>query len=295
MSSALAGGTRGFRRRQEIAHPTAFRRQFLHHHGAQAGLALATLLLVIVIFAPLVTQNPNSTNYALPLASPSFAHFLGTDDAGRDEFARVMAGARTTVGAAGLIFLIEISIGLVVGLCTGLSGGRVDSIGARIIDVLLGLPSLVVALAVVGALGPGFWNLVLAMSITGWAYLARLTRGHVLGSLTRPDVVAARMAGVHPVRTAIGHIVPGVVIQVLIAATMRLGDIIVGLAGLSFLGLGAQPPLAEWGQMLSESQIYLGIAPWLSIGPALGIMLSVAAATLVSDAMRDISDPATRR
>ena len=295
MSSAVSGGLRRVRDSSRISNPSSLGRELLRHRGAQVGLILATLLVGVVIFAPLVTQNPDTTNYALTLAAPSKAHFLGTDDAGRDEFARVLAGARTTLGAAGLIFLIEFVIGLVVGLFSGLGGRVADAFGARVIDVLLGLPSLVVALAVVGALGPGFWNLVLAMSVTGWAYLGRLTRAHVLGALDRPDVVAARMAGGGGIRVATSHIVPGVVVHVFIAATMRLGDIIVGLAGLSFLGLGAQPPLAEWGQMLSDSRLYLGVAPWLAIGPSLGIMMSVAAATLVSDAVRDISDPSRRR
>jgi ABC-type dipeptide/oligopeptide/nickel transport system permease subunit len=217
---------------------------------------------------------------------------LGTDGAGRDEFARTVAGARASLGAALLVFAFSTAIGVTVGVLAGLVGGVVDLVISRVVDLLLGLPSLVLALAVVGALGPGFSHLILAMVITGWAGLAKLARSYTVGTRTRPDVIAARMAGISTIRIAAGHLLPGVLAQALIAATLMLGDTILGLAGLSFLGLGVQPPVAEWGSMLNDSRTDLTIAPWLLIGPGIGIIAAVAAATLLSDALRDSSDPA---
>jgi ABC-type dipeptide/oligopeptide/nickel transport system permease subunit len=190
-----------------------------------------------------------------------------------------------------LVFALTTVIGIAVGTAAGFLGGVFDAIASRLIDLLLGLPSLVLALAVVGALGPGFSHLILAVTVTGWVGLAKLSRSYTAGARQRADVTAARMAGVGPRRILAGHVLPGVGVAALIAATLGLGDTILGLAGLSFLGLGVQPPTAEWGSMLNDSQLYLTVAPWLVIGPGLGIIAAVTAATLISDALRDCTDP----
>jgi ABC-type dipeptide/oligopeptide/nickel transport system permease subunit len=182
-------------------------------------------------------------------------------------------------------------IGITVGTAAGFLGGIFDACASRLIDLLLGLPSLVLALAVVGVLGPGFSHLILAMTLTGWAGLAKVSRSYTIGARQRPDVTAARMAGIRTTRIFTGHVLPGAAVQALIAATLGLGDTILGLAGLSFLGLGVQPPTAEWGSMLNDSQLYDTVAPWLVIGPGLGIIAAVTAATLISDALRDCTDP----
>jgi nickel transport system permease protein len=270
-------------------------RRLLSHRSAQLGLTIFGIVIVLSAIGPAFTQNPDATNYADRLAAPSHLHWLGTDDAGRDELARTLAGGRASLAAALLVFAITLVAGIAVGAAAGYLGGVVDLIISRVIDVLLGLPTLIVALAIVGVLGPGFWNLVAAMSFCGWAYLARLCRSYVMTNSERPDVIAARMAGVGQLKIAVEHVIPGAVVLVLVAATVSLGDVIVSLAGLSFLGLGAQPPTAEWGNMLSEGQSLLSYAPWLLIGPGVGIVLSVAGATLLSDALRDITDPAGRR
>lgn len=268
------------------------RRRLLTHRGFQAGAVLCALLAVLALVGPLVTGNPDLTDYAHQLAAPGGAHWLGTDGAGRDEFARTVAGARTSLGAALLVFSLCTAIGITVGVATGLIGGVLDAALSRVIDLLLGLPSLVLALAVVGALGPGLSHLVLAMVVTGWAGLAKLARAYTRGARTRPDVTAARMAGIGTVRIAAGHVLPGVLAQALIAATLMLGETVLGLAGLSFLGLGVQPPTAEWGSMLNDARLDLTVAPWLLIGPGTGIILAVTGATLLSDALRDATDPA---
>jgi nickel transport system permease protein len=287
------------RPKQVIAAPQVARRgvwsDLIRHPAGRVGLAIAVVLILIAAIGPLFTADPNQTDYTAKLEAPSSEHLLGTDQAGRDQLARVVSGARTTLGAAAIIFALSSAIALLVGTIAGLAGGWVDTVLSRLIDVLLGLPSLVVALAIVGALGPSYQNLILAMTVVGWAYLARLARSHVLGANDRPDVVAARMAGVGPVRRAFGHVLPGVTVQVMIAATMELSAIILGLSSLSFLGLGVQPPTAEWGQMLAETRFAVTDMPILALGPGLGIVLSVAAAVLVSEALRDVVDPAWRR
>jgi peptide/nickel transport system permease protein len=190
-----------------------------------------------------------------------------------------------------MVTVIVTVVGLAVGVVAGTTGGVVDAVLNRGTDVMLGLPALVLTLALVGVLGPSFANLVLAMAATGWAGLAKLARSYTQASRFRPDVVAARMAGAGQLRIAFGHVLPGAVSLVLVASTLRLGETVVGLAGLSFLGLGAQPPTAEWGAMLSDSRQTLASAPFQLIGPGVGIALTVLAATLVSDALRDVSEP----
>jgi ABC-type dipeptide/oligopeptide/nickel transport system permease subunit len=283
---------RARQRDDAVAVTAGLGRRLLAHVGFRVGAVLAVALAVIAIVGPWLARAPNLTDYAHQLAAPSASHWLGTDGAGRDEFARTVAGAQASLGAALLVFAFSTAIGVTLGVLAGLIGGIVDQFISRVVDLLLGLPSLVLALAVVGALGPGFGHLILAMVITGWAGLAKLARSYTLGARNRPDIIAARMAGISTFRIALGHVLPGVIAQASIAATLALGETILGLAGLSFLGLGVQPPVAEWGSMLNDSRTDLTVAPWLLIGPGLGIIAAVAAATLISDALRDCSDPA---
>ncbi|MCW0215734.1 MAG: ABC transporter permease [Pseudonocardia sp.] len=266
-------------------------RALLRRPAARVGLALAMVLVLLALVGPWFVPDPNLPDYTDQLAAPSASHPFGTDQAGRDLLARSVVGAQASLGAALLVMTIAAAVGLIVGTLAGAVGGIVDTVLTRATDVLLGLPALVLTLAVVGVLGPGFWNLVLAMSATSWAGLARLARSVARGSARRPDVVAARMAGIGPIRTTIGHVVPAATSQVLVAATLGLGETVLALGGLSFLGLGAQPPTAEWGNMLSDGRNTFAYAPWQLIGPGLGLILSVTAAALISDALRDATDP----
>lgn len=265
-------------------------RLLLNHRSGRVGLSLAVALVVVIVVGPWVLGDPDATDYANKLVGPSSEHPLGTDEAGRDVLTRGIVAGQMSLGAAVAVFLLSTFIGLVVGCSAGLVGGRYDALISRMIDVFLGLPEIVIALAVVGALGPSFVNLIAAMSFSGWAYMARVARSYVLNASRRPDVIAARMAGVGSTKVAIGHVIPGVVAHVSIAGTMRLSETIQGLAGLSFLGLGAQPPSAEWGQMLASSRMSFSVAPWLFIAPTAGIMLSIGAAVLINDALRDVTD-----
>ncbi|WGX99281.1 ABC transporter permease [Nocardioides sp. L-11A] len=270
-------------------------RRLWRHGGGRLGILLLLLVIVAIGIGPLLLGDPNATDYGDKLAAPSWEHPLGTDLAGRDMLARTLVGGRLSLGIAGLVSLTTLLTGLVLGLVAGLAGGWVDKVLSRVFDVLLGLPTLVVALAVVGALGPGLVNLVLALTVIGWAFLARLARNEVLGARHRPDVVAARMAGVPAYRIAWSHVVPNVVLVLLVAVTAAFTEVVLALAGLSFLGLGAQPPTAEWGRMLAETRSSLTIAPWLVLGPGVGLCLSIAGMLLLSDALRDVADPTRHR
>ncbi|WP_226369855.1 ABC transporter permease [Pseudonocardia oceani] len=274
--------------------PSAVWRALLARPAARAGLILAAVLALVALAGPLFVPDPALPDYADQLAPPGAEHWLGTDESGRDLLARSIAGARTSLGAALLVMTIAAVIGLVVGTVAGTFGGVVDAVLTRVTDVLLGLPTLVLTLAVVAVLGPGFANLVLAMSVTGWAWLARLARSVARGSDLRPDVIAARMAGVGRLRVALGHVLPAAATQVAVAATLGLGETVLALGGLSFLGLGAQPPTAEWGNMLATGRTTFAYAPWQLVGPGLGLVLSVTAAALISDALRDAADPSRR-
>jgi ABC-type dipeptide/oligopeptide/nickel transport system permease subunit len=270
--------------------------RLLRHREAQFGLLLATLLIGLALFGPLLAPyDPNVPNFRAKLEAPSQEHWLGTDQAGRDQLSRVLDGGRRTLGTALLVLSCIFVTGLLVGTIAGMSGGIVDILLMRLVDVLMALPSIVLAIAIVGVLGPGFQNLVLALVISWWAYYARLARSYVLNARQRPDVIAARLAGIDWGRIMVGHVLPGVAAQLLIVATLDLGAMIAAIAGLSFLGLGVQPPAAEWGAMLADSRLYFTLAPWLLLGPVVPIFLAVIAANLLGNALRDTIDPGRAR
>lgn len=251
------------------------------------GLGLLVFLAALAIVVPVLAPDPNSTDYAHKLAGPSAAHLLGTDQAGRDVLARLASGARISLGAALLVGVITLVLGVLIGMSAALLGGFVDSALSRLIDVSLAIPHLVLALAIVGVLGPGLRNLIIAMAVSGWAPLARISRALARDQLGMPYVTAARMAGVGRWRIARVHAGPPTLAGALAVATLGLGEVILGLAGLSFLGLGAAPPTAEWGQMVAEGRWYASRAPWLVAAPGIVIVASVACVALLSDAITE--------
>lgn len=262
------------------------------HSSGRIGLVLGALLLVFAILGGFWTPHPpDIPNYANALKPPSLTHLFGTDATGRDMFSRVMEGAQRSVGAALLVLSAVFLIGLFVGIVAGLSRGVTDVILMRLVDITMTLPPLVLGFAVLGLLGPGLFNLLIAIIIGEWAYYARLARSLSLDAHNRPDVVAARMAGIPGWRIIWGHILPGVALQLGIYATLQLGVMISIISGFSFLGLGVQPPAAEWGALLSESRLFFTIAPWLLIAPAGAIFLSILSANLLGNALRDVSSP----
>lgn len=262
------------------------------HWGGRAGILLALALIFFAAIGMIWTPHaPDVPNYVNAMKGPSLSHPFGTDATGRDLFSRAMDGAHRSIGAALLVLGSVFTIGVILGTFAGLAGGIIDTIIMRIVDVALTLPGLVLAFAVLGILGPGFMNLLIALIIADWAWYARLARSMALEARHKPHVIAAQMAGIPRWRIILGHILPGVALQLGIIATLALGGMIGAISGFSFLGLGVQPPQAEWGAMLSESRLFFAVAPWLLIAPAGLIFLSVLAANLLGNALRDVASP----
>jgi ABC-type dipeptide/oligopeptide/nickel transport system permease subunit len=265
------------------------------HRGFRAGLLLSLVLLLLAFAGPFIAPHePNWPVYTQALQGPGADHWLGTDATGRDVLSRMLDGAHRSIGAAVLVLAAIFAIGIVVGTAAGMAGGWVDMVLMRLVDVLMTLPGLVLAFAIIGILGPGFFNLLLALVIADWAWYARLARSLTLSARNRPDVVAARMAGIGWLRILFGHILPGVALQLAVTATLGLGGMISAISGFSFLGLGVQPPYAEWGAMLAESRFYFPIAPWLLLVPAGAIFVSVLGANLLGNGLRDAFEPRGR-
>jgi ABC-type dipeptide/oligopeptide/nickel transport system permease subunit len=265
-------------------------RRLIRSPSGRAGLLIAAALIIGWAVGSLLTASGSDVDLANKLAAPGGGHPLGTDQFGRDELARLCEGGLRSIGAAALVLAGVLVISLTVGVIAGMTGGIIDIVLMRIVDVLLAFPALVLALAVVGVLGPGFENVLLALIASAWAYYARLARSYVLTARLRPDVIAARAAGIGWPRAVAGHVIPCVATQLLVVATLTLGEFIIAIAGLSFVGLGVQPPTPEWGSMLNDSRLYFETAPWLLAAPALAILLAVSAANLIGDALRDITD-----
>jgi ABC-type dipeptide/oligopeptide/nickel transport system permease subunit len=254
------------------------------------GAALLGLLVALAVVGPLLAADPYLTDYPGKLAAPSPAHPLGTDSAGRDVAARLATGARVTLASAGAVWTVAVAAGIGLGALGGFAGAPVQALIARAVDLALALPQVLVALALAGALGPGLRNLIVAMSATAWAPTARLATAYVRGGQLRPDVTAARMAGASSWVALARHVLPGACARVVVVATLGLSQVILSLAGLSFLGLGVSPPTAEWGQMVSQGRSDLLTAPWVVLAPAAAIVVAVAATSLAGDALRSWVD-----
>jgi ABC-type dipeptide/oligopeptide/nickel transport system permease subunit len=263
----------------------------------RVGLGLLAALVALALVGPLVGPDPN-VQPALAsgsLAAPSAAHWLGTDQYSRDVFARVAHGARTSLTVAVVAVSVAAILGMVIGLIAGMAGSLLGGVLRRAIDIALALPRVVVLLVLLATAGtlplPLF---ALVLGLTGWPALARLVRGETLRLRHAPYVEAARALGAEPRRVALREILPGAIPPLLVAATLGTADAILLEAGLSFLGLGIQPPAPSWGGMLLEARDYLGTAPWLLLAPGLALVLATATATLLGDALRHSLHPDQR-
>lgn len=256
------------------------------------GGALVAVLLLTALLAPwLAPFDPNIQHIELRLLAPSAQHWLGTDGFGRDLLSRVVYGARPTLILVALILLLTIPIGLVVGICAGYLGGWVERVLMRITDIFLSLPSLVIALAFVAVLGPGLMNGALALALTSWPSFARQARAETL-ALRRSDyLAAARMQGINGLRLMAGHILPLCLPSAVVRAALSLGGIILSAAGLGFLGMGVQPPTAEWGSMVAEGSKVIFDQWWVAAAPGGAILFASLAFNLLGDGLRDKMDP----
>lgn len=259
---------------------------------ALIGLLVVFLLLTLALAAPFIApHHPYEQNLENNLLEPCAQYPFGTDDLGRCIFSRVIFGTRNALFTGITVTLISAATGLLVGLISGYYGGLVDELLMRLVDVLLAFPGLVLALAIAGLLGPGLFNLMLALALVGWMSYARVVRGAVLSVKEKDFVESARAIGAGKAYIVRKHILPHVAAPLSVMATLGIGHVILNAAALSFLGLGLQPPEAVWGAMLSSGKAFLRSAPHLTIFPGLAIMITVLAFNFLGDGLRDITAP----
>jgi peptide/nickel transport system permease protein len=268
----------------------------LRHHGT--GLAGAALLLALVlaaVAAPVLTAyDPVETAFPERLKGPGQDHLLGTDALGRDLLSRILYGARLSLRAGFMVVAISASIGTVLGVIAGYYGRWVDMTIMRLADLWMAMPGILLAMVFIFTLGTSLTNVIIGVGLAGIPYYARLVRGSVLSARELQYVDAARVIGARNHTIMFRHILPNVIAPVLIVSTLGIGSAILGVAGLSFLGLGAQPPTPEWGVIISDGRDKLRTAWWISTFAGVAIMLSVLAINLVGDALRDAFDPRLR-
>ncbi len=270
--------------------------RLLREPGTALGLFLVASLLLAGLMAPwLPLDDPTQISLSDRLQPPSLEYPLGTDHLGRDTFSRVIHGARMTLLAAAATLALSMTIALAVGIVSGYHGGWTDTALMGVVDLLLAFPSLILALAVAGALGPGLFNVLLAAGAVWWVGHARIIRGITLGARRMEYVTAARAAGAGNMRIIFRHIAPNILGPIVVIASLDVGWIILGIAGLNFLGLGAQPPTPEWGAMLNDARPHLQTAPRLLLLPGCAIFVAVLGFNLLGDGLRDLLDPRLRR
>ncbi|MDW8060215.1 MAG: ABC transporter permease [Thermomicrobium sp.] len=282
--------------RSRLQRSTSAWRRFLQDRWALASLVFLAFVGLIVFVGPsLAPYDPLQTNLGLRLKPPGTpGHLLGTDELGRDVLSRLLHGARPSIGVGFAAVAVAMAIGVPIGLLAGYFGGLSDAVVSRVVDVLLAFPYVLLAIAIVAALGPGLFNAMLAVGIAGVPYYVRIVRASALSLRDQEFVQASRALGASHARVLLRHIFPNALSPLIVAATLDVGWMITAAAGLSFLGLGAQPPQPEWGVMLSDGRQYVGVAPHLALVPGFAIFLVVLALNLVGDGLRDALDPRLR-
>lgn len=266
------------------------------------GAGITGMVIVCAVLAPAIApQDPTKLNFGARLMPPawspggSWSFPLGTDQLGRDILSRILYGARISVVVGITAVVMAGAVGVLIGLASGYFGGWVDTLLSRVIDTFLGLPFIVLALAIVGVLGPGLVNLILVLGIAGWVTYARVVRGEVLSAKEEEYVVAARVAGQREWRIAVRHVLPNVVAPVVVLLALNVGTTIIAESALSYLGLGVQPPTVTWGGMLADGREYLTSSWWLATFPGVAITATVLGVTFLGDWLRDVLDPRLRR
>ncbi|HST19085.1 MAG TPA: ABC transporter permease [Gaiellaceae bacterium] len=272
------------------------RKRFLRRPMAVAGLIVVVGFVVVAIFAPLLAPyDPGATDFNALLAHPSPEHWLGTDELGRDELSRLIWGARASIQAGVFATVLAMVVAVPIGLVAGYYRGWIDTVIARLTDVLLAFPFLILAVGLAAILGPSLMNATIALGIAAMPGLIRVARGEAL-ALREEDFVPAAVAnGANDMTIIFRHILPNMTSTLLVQATLTIPAAIIGEAVLSFLGLGVQPPTPSWGTMLQDAQSYLAQAPRLAVYPGLAIVIAALAFNVLGDGLRDIFDPRTTR
>ena len=267
-------------------------RQILHNRFAVIGLVILTILVLVAVLAPIIAPaNPYKMDLTNSLQPPGTQNLLGTDKLGRDVFSRIIYGSRISLTVGFIVQGIALLVGVTLGAISGYFGGLIDNIIMRIVDVVIAFPFLILAIAIVAIVGPSLTNMMLVLGGVVWINYARLIRGMFLSLKEEEFVVAARVVGAKDGRIILKHVLPGTLGVIIVQATFGIASAILAASALSFLGMGAQPPSAEWGAMLAEAKPYLRKLPLMTFAPGLAIMITVLAINFVGDALRDAFDP----
>lgn len=267
-------------------------RRLKRRKGAMVGLVVLALLIAVALLAPLISPyDPAQQSWSAVRKPPSAAHWMGTDEVGRDLLARVIHGARASLLAAAISVSLAIGLGAPLGLLAGYGPSWLDTIISRVADAMLSMPFLILAIALAAFLGPSLANAMIAIGVTATPIFVRLTRGQTLAAKAEDYVESARAIGNPRWRIAIRHIFPNIAPQLLVQVTLTAATAIIAEASLSFLGLGQQPPAPSWGSMLNAAQRFLTNAPWMAIWPGLAIFVTVLSLNLLGDGLRDAFDP----
>ncbi|MBK5446435.1 MULTISPECIES: nickel transporter permease [unclassified Peribacillus] len=267
------------------------KRKLMTHKLMMISIMIISFLTVLALFAPFLAPNdPNLIDIVQKLQGPSSQFPLGTDHLGRCILSRLIYGTRTSLGTAFLVMGLMIIISIPLGIYAGFIGGKVDYLFMRMCDILMAFPSFLLSLALVGILGPSLGNLILAMVLVQWVFYARVIRGMVLSVKEQNFVLAAKICGTPRSSIIIKHILPAIISQVVVLIFMDIGGVILAISGLSFLGLGIQPPDAEWGMMINDSKPFFRETPSLMLYPGMMIFIVVIAFNLFGEALRDALD-----
>jgi ABC-type dipeptide/oligopeptide/nickel transport system permease subunit len=265
------------------------------HKLSRAGIIIILLLAIMAVFAPLLSPyDPNLQDLYMVLTGPSAAHWLGTDNVGRDLLSRIIYGSRVSLTVGFFSVFLSVFIGSVLGLLSGYRGGTMDMVIMRIVDTFMCIPWLPFVLVLAAALGPGLKNIIITLAILGWTGFCRIMRGQVLMVRELPYVEAARAAGASGYRIMFKHLFPNCLAPIIVAVTINLGGFIMLESTMAFFGLGVQPPTASWGKELRTGYAYLETVPFFSIAPGLLITLAVLAFNFLGDGLRDSLDPRLR-
>ena len=256
-----------------------------------AAIVLVSLVLMALVGPLLVTYDPDVPDLSSLKQPPSAVHLLGTDSVGRDILSRLVYGSRISLSVGIVASFLSLAIGIFFGLIAGYFGGRTDAVLSQFFDIFLAFPSLLLAIGISAVMSAGLGSAMLAITLVGWAGFARLVRSITLSLKEQTYVEASRALGARPVRILARHILPNALPLLLVAGSLRVGGFILLEAALSFLGLGAQPPTATWGSMISQNRIYINSAPWMVIFPGLAISITVISFNILGDFLRDKLDP----
>ena len=280
------------RRQAALGRAYAGWRTFARNRLAMVGLAIVLALVAVALLANVLAPYPPTVGeLSQRLLPPSAIHFFGTDDQGRDIFSRLLHGSRITLFVVALVAVLAAPVGLLVGTASGYAGGWIDAVLMRITDIFLAFPRLILALAFVAALGPGIENAVIAIAITSWPPYARIARAETLSIRQADYISAVKLLGASPLRIVLRHVMPLCVPSVIVRVTLDMAGIILTAAGLGFLGLGAQPPMPEWGAMIAAGRAYVLDQWWVAAAPGAAIFIVSLGFNLLGDGLRDALDP----